>query len=57
MTEAARQARNAYRRNWYAKNKDKAREQINRYWEKKASQAAAKEAEPIPGQMEMTPAE
>lgn len=50
MTEAARQARNAYRRNWYHKNKDKARAQVARYWEKKAAQAAQEkeQTEPTP---------
>lgn len=36
--EAARQARNAYHREWRAKNKDKVKANNDRYWEKKAEQ-------------------
>ena len=49
LTPAAREARNAYRRAWGKKNRDKVREQQRRYWEKKAAAAAAEdptEAEP-----------
>ena len=35
MTDAAREARNAYCREWYRKNKDKAKAAQQRYWEKK----------------------
>lgn len=35
MTEAAREARNAYCREWYRKNKEKAKAAQQRYWEKK----------------------
>lgn len=56
MTEAAKAARREYRRKWYAANKDKARAATIRYWEKKAAKAA-QDAEQVPGQIEMTPAE
>lgn len=36
MDNAARDARNAYRREWYRKNKDKAKAQQEKYWERKA---------------------
>ena len=36
MTTAARAARNAYRREWYRRNKDKAKAQQAAYWERKA---------------------
>lgn len=35
MTEAAREARNAYRREWYKKNPEKRREYEERYWNKR----------------------
>lgn len=41
MTKQATAARNAYRRSWARANKDKIRAQQERYWEKKAAQAAA----------------
>lgn len=46
MEESAREARNAYRRAWYKRNRDKVRQQQERYWSKKA--AAAQEAQPEP---------
>lgn len=36
MTEAAKEARRAYKREWRRKNKDKESAYIARYWEKKA---------------------
>lgn len=36
MNDDAREARNAYKREWYAKNKDKQREYERRYWKRKA---------------------
>lgn len=36
MTEQAREARRAYRREWNRKNRDKVRAAQERYWEKKA---------------------
>lgn len=41
MTDAAREARNAYRRKWAAEHPDKVREWQVRYWNKKAAQAEA----------------
>ena len=40
MTEAAKQARREYKREWNRRNADKVREAQARYWEKKAQQAA-----------------
>lgn len=36
MSPAARAAKNAYQRQWSAKNPEKKKEQQVRYWEKKA---------------------
>ena len=36
--EAARQARNAYAREWRAKNRDKVRQYNETYWARKAAQ-------------------
>ena len=36
MTEEARAARNAYKRSWYAANKDKAKASQDRHWQKVA---------------------
>lgn len=41
MTEAAREARRAYKRAWNRKNRDKVKAAQARYWEKKAQEAAA----------------
>ena len=38
MTDEARAARNAYRREWSRKNKDKLKEYQERYWAKKAEE-------------------
>ena len=43
MSEAARAARNAYKRNWAKKNPDKVKAATRRYWEKKAREAEAQE--------------
>lgn len=43
MTEAAKEARRAYKREWNRKNKDKVKAANERYWMKKA--AAAQEHE------------
>jgi len=45
MTDEAREARNAYRREWYRKNKDKHRQQQERYWQRKAQSDRQKTAE------------
>ena len=36
MSKEARAARNAYRRKWYAANKDKCKATTARYWARKA---------------------
>ena len=41
MNEQAIEARRAYKREWAKANPDKVREQQERYWTKKAAQAAA----------------
>ena len=41
MTEEAREARRAYKREWAKKNRDRVQEYTRRYWEKKAESAAA----------------
>ena len=40
MTEAAKEARRAYKRQWNARNRDKVKEAQARYWERKAAKAA-----------------
>lgn len=40
MNEAAKEARRAYKREWNRKNKDKVKAAQQRYWEKKAREAA-----------------
>lgn len=37
MSEAAKKAQREYKREWYRRNKDKARASQIKYWEKKAS--------------------
>lgn len=41
MTEQAREARRAYKREWNRKNRDKVAAAQARYWDKKAAKAAA----------------
>ena len=36
MTDKAREARNAYKREWYRKNPDKRKEYQERYWNRQA---------------------
>ena len=43
MSEAAREARNAYKRKWAKENPDKVKAANRRYWEKKAQEAEAME--------------
>lgn len=45
MTEQARAARQAYKREWNRKNRDKVAAAQRRYWERKAQQAAAAAAD------------
>ena len=39
MTEAAKQARREYKRQWNKRNRDKCRAAEQRYWERKAAAA------------------
>lgn len=54
MTDEAKAARNAYRREWSRKNKDKLKEYQERYWAKKAKElyqqkeSMEKESEDLP---------
>jgi len=43
MSEAAKAARNAYKRRWAKENPDKVKAANRRYWEKKAQEAEAME--------------
>ncbi|MEE3499353.1 MAG: hypothetical protein VZS12_09525 [Ruminococcus bromii] len=45
MTPEARESRKAYKREWAKKNPDKIRQYQETYWEKKAQEAAAENAE------------
>lgn len=45
MTEQAKKTRLEYQREWRKKNPNKAKEYINRYWEKKAAASAAADPE------------
>ena len=41
MNEAAKEARRAYKREWNWKNRDKVKAAQERYWNRKAQEAAA----------------
>lgn len=43
MNEQAKAARRAYKRKWAKQNPDKVKAQQERYWTKKAAEAAAQE--------------
>lgn len=45
MTEQAKEARRAYRREWNRRNPDKVKASIERYWEKRAAAIAAEKAQ------------
>ncbi len=45
MTEQAKEARRAYARAWYAKNREKVKERAARYWERKAIEREEREKE------------
>ena len=45
MTEQAREAQRAYKREWNRKNRDKVKAAQVRYWERKAAEAAQKQEE------------
>lgn len=51
MTDAAREARNAYKRKWYKDNPDKRREYERRYWEK-LGQASESATDPTKAQIQ-----
>ena len=44
LTPEAKEARRKYHKEWVAKNPDKVKEAMRRYWERKAREAAGKEA-------------
>ena len=46
MTEQAKEARRAYKREWNRRNPDKVRAQQARYWEKRAAELAAQAETP-----------
>lgn len=43
MTEQAKERRREYKREWYKRNRDKAKAAQDRYWDKKARQAKDKQ--------------
>lgn len=45
MTEQAKEARRAYKREWNRRNKERVREAQARYWERRAAKAAADQAQ------------
>ena len=45
MTEQAKEARRAYKREWNRRNKDKVQQAQARYWEKKAQTAQDQQQE------------
>lgn len=55
MTEAAKEARRAYKREWNRANRDRVRASQERYWERKAAAEKLK-AETVPADQD-TPAE
>lgn len=46
MTEQAMEARRAYKREWAKRNPDKVKAMQERYWQRKAEQAAEDEQHP-----------
>ena len=57
MTDAAKEARRAYKRKWARENPDKIRAQQERYWSKRAEADAAAQKETARQTMEAAPAE
>lgn len=55
MTEAAKEARRAYKREWARKNAEKTRLYQERFFEKKAAEAAAAQAAADPEPNEALP--
>ena len=58
MDEKAKELRRAYKRNWYRKNKEKQKAANERYWNKKAAEAAsaAEQAEAAANEIDSEPA-
>lgn len=50
MTEAAKEARRAYRREWAKKNPDKVAAMQERYWTKRAAENAQRQQDSQPAQ-------
>lgn len=48
MTEQAKEARKAYKREWYRKNPDKIKEYQARYWERKAAESQESQPQETP---------
>ena len=46
MTDAAKEARRQYKRQWAKNNPEKVKAQQDRYWAKRAAQQAEQEQEP-----------
>ena len=44
MTEQAKEARRAYKRQWARENPDKVKAQVERYWQRKAEQTQQEES-------------
>lgn len=55
MTEEAKAARRAYKRKWAKENPDKIRAQQERYWTKRANEAAANQENAQPETPEVGP--
>lgn len=53
MTEAAKEARRAYKREWNRRNKDKVKAAQERYWNKRAEEAAEAIAKQTAGTVAM----
>ena len=53
MTDAAKEARRAYKREWNRKNKDKVKAAQERYWNKRAEEAAEAIAKQTAGTVAM----
>ena len=55
MTDAAKEARRAYKRKWARENPEKVRAQQERYWNKRAEAEAAAQGQTSLFQAEPTP--
>lgn len=52
MTDAAKEARRAYKRKWNRANRDKVKAAQARYWDKKAKEAEAEQEQAADGRQE-----